>query len=56
MEELFKEKAKEKQVRKPTDSVSQNSDEQNIEFSTKKEIGKLANVSHDTITTHLGAN
>ena len=49
MEELFKEKAKERQVRKPADSVSQNSDEQNIEFSTKKEIGKLAKVSHDTI-------
>ena len=49
MEELFKEKAKERQVRKPADSVRQNSDEQNIEFSTKKEIGKLAKVSHDTI-------
>ena len=52
MEELFKEKAKENQVRKPADSVRQNSAEQNegtTPIETRKELAKLANVSHDTI-------
>ena len=52
MEELFKEKAKGNQVRKPADSVRQNSAEQNegtTPIETRKELAKLANVSHDTI-------
>ena len=48
MEELFKEKAKEKEHARKT-STCQNSDKSFEEIDTKKEIGKLANVSHDTI-------
>ncbi|MCW7076400.1 MAG: MT-A70 family methyltransferase [Candidatus Syntrophoarchaeum sp.] len=43
---LLKEKAKERQKRKPK-SVSQISVEQNID--TQKELARIANVSHDTI-------
>ena len=44
---MFKEKAKEKEkIRK---STSQKSDESFSEISTKKELAKVANVSHDTI-------
>lgn len=46
MENVFSEKAKEQQVRKPN-SVCQISDKQKID--TKKELAKTANVSHDTI-------
>ncbi len=48
MEELFKEKAKEKEHARKT-STCQNSDKSFEEIDTKKEIGKLAKVSHDTI-------
>ena len=41
-------KAKEQQIRKPTDSVLQNSGEQKP-IRTDKEIAKAAGVSHDTI-------
>jgi DNA modification methylase len=47
LEDVFKEKAKEKQIRKP-ESVIQISEEQNSIVSIK-EVAKLANVSHDTI-------
>jgi len=47
LEDVFKEKAKEKQIRKP-DFVLQKSAEQNP-IDTRKEIAKVANVSHDTI-------
>lgn len=47
LEQVFKDKAKEKEyIRKTT---SQNSDESLPEISTKKELAKVANVSHDTI-------
>jgi N6-adenosine-specific RNA methylase IME4 len=47
LEDVFKEKAKEKEkIRKTT---SQKSDESFPEVSTKKELAKVANVSHDTI-------
>lgn len=46
MENVFSEKAKEQQVRKPN-SVCQISDKQKID--TKKELAKTASVSHDTI-------
>jgi N6-adenosine-specific RNA methylase IME4 len=47
LEGIFKEKAKEQQIRKP-ESVSQISAEQKID--TRKELAKIAGVSHDTIT------
>jgi len=47
LEEVFSTKAKEKQVRKP-ESVKQKSAEQNP-IETRKELAKVANVSHDTI-------
>jgi len=40
-------RAKENQIRKPVDSVCQNSDKQKID--TKREIAKAAGVSHDTV-------
>jgi DNA modification methylase len=46
LENVFKEKAKENQIRKP-DFVPQISAEQ--KFETRKELAKVANVSHDTI-------
>jgi len=46
LEDVFKERAKERQIRKP-ESVSQKSEKQNID--SYKELGKIANVSHDTI-------
>ena len=47
LESVFSEKAKEKErIRK---STSQISDESLPEISTKKEVAKIANVSHDTI-------
>ena len=51
MEELFKEKAKENMSAGGGDqkSGSQKSDDPIPEISTKKELAKLANVSHDTI-------
>ncbi len=36
-------------IRKPSDSVCQKSDKQNY-INTKKEIAKVANVSHDTVS------
>jgi len=47
LEDVFKEKAKERQIRKP-ESVIQISEQQNSIVSIK-EVAKLANVSHDTI-------
>jgi DNA modification methylase len=47
LEDVFREKAKENQIRKP-DFVLQKSAEQNP-IDTRKEIAKVANVSHDTI-------
>lgn len=47
LEEVFKEKAKENQIRKP-ESVIQKSEEQKP-IVTIKEVAKVANVSHDTI-------
>jgi hypothetical protein len=47
LEDVFREKAKEKQIRKP-ESVIQISEEQNSIVSIK-EVAKIANVSHDTI-------
>lgn len=47
LESVFKEKAKENQIRKP-ESVKQISAEQKP-IETRKEIAKVANVSHDTI-------
>ena len=47
LEEVFTKKAKENQIRKPN-SVMQNSAEQKID--TRKELSKVASVSHDTIT------
>jgi N6-adenosine-specific RNA methylase IME4 len=47
LEEVFKEKAKENQIRKP-ESVKQISAEQKP-IETRKELAKVANVSHDTI-------
>ena len=47
LEEVFKAKAKEKELKRKT--TSQKSDESMTEISTKKELGKIANVSHDTI-------
>jgi len=46
LESVFKEKAKEQQIRKP-ESACHISDKQIID--TKKEVAKIANVSHDTI-------
>jgi len=46
LEQVFRDKAKANQIRKP-ESVCQKSDKQNID--TKKELAKIANVSHDTI-------
>jgi len=46
LESVFKEKAKENQIRKP-DFVPQISAEQKVE--TRKELANVANVSHDTI-------
>jgi len=47
LEDVFREKAKEKeQFRKTTSQIS---DESLPEISTKKELAKIANVSHDTI-------
>ena len=48
LEEVFKEKAKENQIRKP-ESVIQKSEEQKP-IVTIKEVAKVANVSHDTIS------
>jgi hypothetical protein len=47
LEETVAARAKANQVRKPADSVCQISDKQTID--TKKEIAKVANVSHDTV-------
>jgi hypothetical protein len=47
LEETVAARAKANQVRKPADSVCQKSDKQTID--TKKEIAKVANVSHDTV-------
>lgn len=47
LEDVFKEKAKEKQIRKP-ESVKQISAEQKP-IETRKELAKVAQVSHDTI-------
>jgi N6-adenosine-specific RNA methylase IME4 len=47
LEDVFKEKAKENQIRKP-ESVIQKSEEQKP-IVTIKELAKVANVSHDTI-------
>jgi hypothetical protein len=47
LEGVFSERAKEQQIRKP-ESVCQTSDKQ-IPIDTKKELAKVANVSHDTI-------
>lgn len=47
LESVFKEKAKEQQIRKP-ESVKQKSAEQKP-IETRKELAKVANVSHDTI-------
>ncbi len=47
LEEVFSKKAKENQIRKPN-SVPQISAKQNIE--TRKELSKVASVSHDTIS------
>ena len=46
LEDVFKAKAKENQIRKP-ESVLQISAEQKID--TRQELAKVANVSHDTI-------
>ena len=45
---MIADKAKEQQIRKPADSVSQKSVEQKP-IDTQKEIAKIAGVSHDTI-------
>jgi N6-adenosine-specific RNA methylase IME4 len=47
IENVYSERAKEQQIRKP-ESVCQTSDKQ-IPIDTKKELAKVANVSHDTI-------
>jgi SAM-dependent methyltransferase len=47
LEETVAARAKANQVRKSADSVCQKSDKQTID--TKKEIAKVANVSHDTV-------
>lgn len=47
LEDIYKEKAKEKEHQRKTSS--QKSDESIPEISTKKELAKIANVSHDTI-------
>jgi len=47
LEETIAARAKANQVRKPANSVCQKSDKQTID--TKKEIAKVANVSHDTV-------
>lgn len=47
LEEFFKEKAKENQVRTEENRVCQISDKQKVD--TKKELAKIAGVSHDTI-------
>ena len=47
LEEVFKEKAKENQLRTTENRVRQISDKQEID--TKKELAKVAQVSHDTI-------
>jgi len=50
LEGLFREKAKEKQLSSlKQNTVSQISDERLPEISTKKELAKVASVSHDTI-------
>lgn len=46
---MIEEKAKQQQIRKPADSVSQKSAEQKP-IDTQKEIAKIAGVSHDTIS------
>ncbi len=45
---VFEEKAKENQIRTSENRVCQKSDEQKVD--TKKEIARVANVSHDTIS------
>jgi DNA modification methylase len=47
LEDVFRQKAKENQIRKP-DFVLQKSAEQNS-IDTRQEVAKIANVSHDTI-------
>jgi N6-adenosine-specific RNA methylase IME4 len=47
LESVFKEKAKQNQIRTAENRVCQKSDKQEID--TKKELAKVANVSHDTI-------
>lgn len=49
LEDEIKVRAKEKQIRKPKDSVPQKSAEQ-THTETRKELAKLAGVSHDTIS------
>ncbi len=49
LEEVIAERAKANQVRKPADSVPQNSAEQVAPIETRNEIAKLAGVSHDTV-------
>jgi len=48
LKDFYSEIAKENQIRKPSDSVSQNSVEQKP-IDTQKEIATKANISHDTI-------
>ena len=48
MKPMLAEIAKENQIRKPVDSVLQNSAKQNTD--TRKELAKEAGVSHDTIS------
>lgn len=45
---MIEEKAKQQQIRKPADSVPQKSAEQKP-IETRKELAKVAGVSHDTI-------
>jgi hypothetical protein len=49
LEESIQKRAKANQVRKPADSVCQISDKQTTAIDTKKEVAKVAQVSHDTV-------
>lgn len=50
LEGIFAKRAKEQQIRKPVDSVCQKSDKQIIDpIDTKREIARIAGVSHDTV-------
>jgi len=48
LEKTIAARAKVNQIRKPADSVSQISAEQNP-IDTRKELAKIAHVSHDTV-------